>query len=46
MEVLPADQPKKLTLGWTIKENIGVGIFNSDRIIGFGKISRKYILCA
>lgn len=49
MEVLPADQPKNFTLGWTVKENIGIGVFNTRGIIGFGKISRisrKYILCA
>lgn len=28
IEVLPADSPKQLKLGWTVREVIGVGVFN------------------
>lgn len=29
IEVLPADKPRQLKLGWTVKETIGIGIFNT-----------------
>ncbi len=28
IEVLPADEPKQLKLGWVVSEEIGIGIVN------------------
>lgn len=28
IEVIPADEPKRLSLGWVVSEEIGIGIVN------------------
>jgi hypothetical protein len=38
IEVLPADQPLRLSLGWVVAEEIGIGIVNS-RGVAAGKKS-------
>lgn len=38
IEVLPADEPKRLSLGWVVSEIIGIGIFN-PRGVACGKKS-------
>jgi hypothetical protein len=30
LQVLPADAPKKLAMGWRIEENIGIGVYNTS----------------
>jgi hypothetical protein len=30
LQVLPADDPKKLAMGWRIEENIGIGVYNTS----------------
>jgi hypothetical protein len=32
LTVLPADDPKNKTIGWTVKEGVGVGVFNSRNL--------------
>jgi hypothetical protein len=44
IEVLPADKAKQLVLGWSITENIGIGIINIKRK-GIINIKRKYLIC-
>ena len=38
IEVLPADEPKRLSLGWVVSEIIGIGIVN-PRGVGVGRKS-------
>ena len=40
VEILPADEPKKLKLGWTVSEVIGLGIVNM-RVV---RNTRKFIV--
>lgn len=38
IEVLPADEPKQLKLGWVVSEEIGIGIVN-PRGVALGRKS-------
>jgi hypothetical protein len=38
IEVLPADEPKQLKLGWVVNEIIGIGVVNT-RGVGVGRKS-------
>lgn len=38
IEILPADEPKRLSLGWVVSEIIGIGIVN-PRGVGLGRKS-------
>lgn len=35
IEVIPADEPKQLKLGWTVRETIGIAVVNPRAMRGF-----------
>lgn len=37
IEVMPADEPKRLSLGWVVSEEIGIGIANPRGVARGGK---------